>query len=156
MTKLLLRALALVAGLLTPAAAFAALSFSTALRTDIAGQIQTAAGSAAVLEIESGTAPSSCNTTDTGTVLVSITLPATFLTSSGGVATQAGTWSGTASATGTASYYRIVSSSTSPTTTCVVQGSVATTGADLNLSTTAISSGVTVTITGYTYTAGNP
>ena len=58
----------------------------------------------------------------------------------------------TAGATGTATWFRIVTSGN----TCVVDGTVGTSGANLNLATTSISSGATVSITSLTITDGNP
>jgi hypothetical protein len=82
-------------------------------------------------------------------VLCTITLPAAFLTSSGGVTTLVGTWSNTASATGTAASFRIKDGSA----VCHVQGNVTT---DLILNNTSITSGQTVTVTQFSVTAGNP
>jgi hypothetical protein len=56
-----------------------------------------------------------------------------------------------ANATGTATWFRDVDS----TGTCVMDGSVGTSGADLNLNSTSITSGVQVSCTSSTITAGN-
>jgi hypothetical protein len=61
--------------------------------------------------------------------------------------------SGTAASTGTATWFRIVQTDGS---THVLDGTVGTSGADLNLNTTSIVSGATVSITSFTITAGNP
>jgi hypothetical protein len=75
-------------------------------------------------------------------------LPASFLTSSGGVTTIAGTWSVAASGTGTAVCWRMYDQAG----TCHVQGSTVT---DLVLNNQSITSGQTVTVTSFSVTAGN-
>ena len=81
-------------------------------------------------------------------MLATITLPATFLTFSGGVSTIAGSWSTAASATGTAQSFRMYDGSS----VCHVQGNTTT---DLVLNNTSITSGQTVTVTSFSVTAGN-
>jgi hypothetical protein len=122
--------------------------FGTTLRNNQAGQIQTTVGSSATLLIYSGSEPANPAASATGTLLCTITLPATFLTSSGGATTIAGTWSTTASATGTAGYFRILDGSS----VCHVQGNVT---SDLVLNNTSIASGQTVTVTSFTVTMQN-
>jgi hypothetical protein len=56
-----------------------------------------------------------------------------------------------ANATGTATWFRIVTSGG----THVIDGNVGTSGSDLNLSTTSIVSGASVSITSFTITGGN-
>jgi hypothetical protein len=56
-----------------------------------------------------------------------------------------------ANATGTATWFRCVDS----TGTCCVDGNVGTSGSDLNLNSTSINSGVQVSVTSFTITAGN-
>ena len=57
-----------------------------------------------------------------------------------------------ASATGTATWWRVTTSGG----TFVIDGDVGTSGSDLNLITTSITSGQPVSITAWTITAGNP
>ena len=103
------------------------------------------------LVIYSGTEPASCATALSGdTALVTIDLPETFFTAASGVDSLAGTWTATASAAGTASFFRFLDAAG----TCFMQGTVGTSGADLNLSSTALSSGIVVTITSDTITIG--
>ena len=52
-----------------------ALQFSTTLRNNRIGQVETTIGSSAVLEIRTGSPPASPADADTGTLLVSIALP---------------------------------------------------------------------------------
>lgn len=126
-----------------------AFQYSTTLRNNQVSQIQTTVGSTGTMKIYSGSEPANCAAGDPAGLLVTITLPATFLTSSGGVTTLAGTWSANASAAGTAACFRIYDASG---TTCVVQGN---TTSDLVLNNTNIASGQTVTVTSFTVTAGN-
>ena len=122
--------------------------YGATLRNNQVSQIQTTIGSAGTLKIFSGAEPANCAAADPSGLLCTITLPATFLTSSGGVTTIAGTWSATASGTGTAACFRMYDGSV----VCGVQGNVTT---DLVLNNTSIASGQTVTVTSFTVTAGN-
>jgi hypothetical protein len=101
--------------------------------------------------IFSGAEPANCAAADPAGPLATITLPATFLTSAAGVTTIAGTWSATASATGTAASFRIYDTPVSAGV-CHVQGN---TTADLVLNNQSITSGQTVTVTSFSVTAGN-
>ena len=134
-----------------------AFQFSSALRTNQASQLQTTVGAAGTtamtLVIYSGSEPATCAAAATGTALVTITLPATFLTSASGATTLAGTWSGTASATGTAGYFRIYDMASTPV--CHIQGNVGTSGTDLVINNTSIASSQTVSVTAFGVTMGN-
>src|SRR5574337_2051313 len=125
-----------------------AFQFGAALRTNRVSQIQSTVGSSGVLKIFSGAEPANCAAADPSGLLATITLPATFLTSSGGVTTLAGTWSASASATGTAATFRIYDGSS----VCHVQGNCTT---DLVLNNTSITSGQTVSVTSFAVTNGN-
>jgi hypothetical protein len=106
-------------------------------------------GAAGSLKIFSGAVPANCAAADPTGLLCTITLPATpFAAAGGGVMVLSGSWSANASATGTAATYRIYDSSAN----CAMQGNVTT---DLVLNNTAISTGQSVTVTGYTLTSGN-
>lgn len=75
------------------------------------------------LQIWTGSMPANCAAAATGTKLLEITLPADWAgNASAGAKALAGTWSGTAIASGTAGYYRIVDNAG---TTCHEQGLVA-------------------------------
>ncbi|MFF0183538.1 hypothetical protein [Streptomyces sp. NPDC005244] len=106
-------------------------------------------GSAAgTVKVYSGTQPVNANTAITGTLLATFTLdnPA-FGAASAGVLTLAATpISTTGVAAGTATHFRCASGGTGGAGT-VFDGSVSTSGAQLNLNTTTISVGVTVQIT---------
>ena len=125
-----------------------AFQYGTTLRNNQVSQIQATVGSSGLLKIFSGAEPANPAAADPSGLLATITLPATFLTSSGGATTIAGTWSTTASATGTAATFRIYDGSA----VCHVQGNCTT---DLVLNNTSIASGQTVTVTAFSVTAGN-
>lgn len=105
---------------------------------------------AATLKIYTGSQPATADTAASGTLLATFTLndPA-FGAASGGTITLAGTpKTVAAAATGTAGWFRIETS----TPTNVLDGSVGTSGNQINLNTTSITSGVNVTITSGTIT----
>lgn len=104
----------------------------------------------ATLKIYTGTQPAA-GAAATGTLLVTITLPADAMgASSAGVAAKAGTWSGVAGNTGTAGWFRIESSAGSRW----YDGEVTATsgGGEIELTSTSITSGQTVTVTSFTVT----
>ncbi len=131
-----------------------AIKFSTTVANALLDQIETSVGTAAVLKIRTGSAPADCATADSGTVLASITLPSDWMAAaSGGSKSKSGTWSDTsADATGTAAHYRLYASDG---TTCHQQGTVTVTGGggDLTLDSTSITTGQTVTISSWTWSA---
>ena len=100
------------------------------------------------LRIYSGTQPATANTSITSQVLLAVLRfnAAAFAAASAGVATAGAI---TSAATGTASWFRAFKSDGS---TVMFDGSVGTTGADLNLSTTAIVQNATVAVSSFTYT----
>jgi hypothetical protein len=110
----------------------------------------TALADGGTIEVRTGSQPATASDTATGTLLVTFTLAATaYGAGASGVATLAGTpISGTATATGTAGWFRVKGSGGST----VLDGAVGTSGAELNLSTTSITSGGTVQITSGTLT----
>lgn len=105
------------------------------------------------IKIYSGSQPS-LDGSVTGTLLATLTFGATAF---GSASASAGTvtatansiTSGTAGATNTAGYFALVESGGS---TVVATGSVGTSGADLNLNSTSISSGATVSCSSFTIT----
>lgn len=103
------------------------------------------------LKIYNGSQPASADTAvSSQTMLASLALSATaFGNAAAGVATANAITSATAAASGTASWFRVFKSDG---TTAVFDGSVDTTGADLNLNATAIASGATVAVSSLTYT----
>jgi hypothetical protein len=106
------------------------------------------------VKIYSGTAPATADTALSGnTLLATLPLSATaFGSGASGVATaNAITNDSSADATGTASFFRGMKADG---TTVVCQGTVGTTGADMNLNSTSISSGAAVSISSWTITQG--
>lgn len=129
-----------------------ALQFDTTLRNNMLDQITSRAGSNALLRIYSGTIPSSVSAAISGTLLAELTCNATFApAATGGVLTlNAITPDSSANNTGTATHFRLWQSNG---TTGVMQGTVGTSGADINLNTTSIVAGGIVSITSFTITA---
>jgi hypothetical protein len=130
-----------------------ALQFSVAVRNAMLDAIETTVGTSPVLKVRTGSAPATCATADSGTVLASMTLPSDWLAAaSSGSKAQSGTWQdASADATGTAAHFRIYTSGG----TCVMQGTVGAigVGGDLRFTTTSFVSGDGVTIVGLTLTA---
>lgn len=113
----------------------------------------TYAGSGAKICIYQGTQPTNANTAiSTQTLLVTCTLAGSFGTDTDGTLTLGTVNPGTAVATGTAQFFRIFQSNGS---TVVMDGSVGTSGADLNLNNTSINITQTVDITGGTIIRNN-
>jgi hypothetical protein len=130
-----------------------AIQYSTTHRTNAMTDIATQAGTNANIKIFTGSPPANCATADTGTVLVTLTGNASGLgTATSGVLTFNAITSGTASNTGTAGYFRVYPSSAT-TTNAVLQGTVGTSGTDMIIGSTSISSGQTVSISSWTITA---
>jgi len=133
-----------------------AIQFSETVRNGELDAIETAVGGTAVLRIRSGSVPAATSTADSGTVLAELTLPADWMAAaSGGTKAKSGTWEDTsANAAGTAGHFRVYESTG---TTCHIQGTVTATGGggDMTLNNVSIATGQTVTITGFTLTAGN-
>lgn len=128
-----------------------ALAFSSTLRNNMLDQITSAVGASGKLRIYDGTRPATGGTATT--LLAELTLNATFApAASGGVLTlNSITADASADATGTATWFRLVTSGG----TFVVDGNVGTSGSDLNLNTTSIVTGANVSVTSFTITAGN-
>lgn len=130
-----------------------ATQLATATADALANAVTTRVGTSGKIIIYDGTAPVDANTATTGSnhALATFTLSSTaFGSSSSGVITLAGTpLTVAASTTGTATFFRLTQSDG---TTVVLQGLVGTSGQQLNLNTTAITSGVNVTITSGTVT----
>jgi hypothetical protein len=101
------------------------------------------------MEIYTLAQPATPDTAITSQVLLA-TLPLSataFTAASGGTKTANAITSGTAVATGTATWFRVYKSDNS---TAVIDGSVGTSAADLNLNDTAITSGGSVSVTSWT------
>lgn len=111
--------------------------------------ISTAWGASATLRLYSGTPPANQGTALSGNTLLAQCTPTPAAASGGTKDMLGGAKSGTASATGTASFYRIYKSDG---TTCVEQGTVTATGGggDLTIDNTSIASGQTVNFNTFT------
>ena len=113
----------------------------------------TYAGSGAIINIYQGTAPANANTAiTTQTLLVSCVLAGGFGTDTDGTLTLGTVNNGTAVTGGTANFFRIFKSDG---TTVVMDGSIGTSGADMNLDTTTINITQTVNISGGTIIRNN-
>lgn len=125
---------------------------ATGLRNARLDAITTFAGNSGKLRIYNGSRPATGGTATT--LLAELTCNATFApAASGGVLTlNAITGDTAADATGTATWARLVKSDG---TTFVMDLSVGTSGADVNLNTTSLVAGAAVTVTSATITEGN-
>ena len=129
-----------------------AIQFSTEYRNNILDEIETVAGTSAVLKIRTGAQPATCATADAGTVLATLTLPNDWMAAaSSGSKAKNGTWEDTsADANGTAAHFRLYKTNG---TTCIMQGSVGQGSGDLSVDNTDFASGQQFTVTGFTLTA---
>ena len=131
------------------------LKFSTGLRNARADAITTYTAGSALLKIYTASQPADANTAiSSQTLLATLTCNATFAPgASGGVLTLNSITSDTnAAATGTAAFFRLFKSNG---TTVVCDGTVGTSGCDLNINTTSIQAGATVAVTSFVFTEGN-
>ena len=128
-----------------------ALAYSTTIRNAMLDTITSNVGASGLLRIYNGTRPASGGAATT--LLAELTCNATFApAASGGVLTlNSITQDASANATGTATWFRIV---TSGGTFCI-DGNVGTSGSDLNLTTTSIVSGQPVSVTSFVITEAN-
>jgi hypothetical protein len=131
-----------------------ALKFPVAYRNTRADTFSARAGSAALLRIYSGTRAANADTAPAGTLLAELTCGTPFApaASSGGFAANAVTQDPSANATGTATWFRLVSAGGNT----VTDGDVTATGGggDLELVTTAIVAGQPVQVTAFNFTEG--
>ena len=122
------------------------------IRNVMLDAITTRAGASALLRIYDGSRPATGGTATT--LLAELTCNATFApaAASGVLTLNAITQDSSANASGTATWFRIVKSDG---TTFVLDGSVGTSGSDLNLVTTTIVATQPVSITSFVITEGN-
>lgn len=124
--------------------------YSTTLRNAQLDAITTAVGNAGLLRIYDGTRPTTGGAATTK--LAEFTLGTPFAAAAAaGVLSPTLPSSTTGLAASTATWFRIVTSGG----TFVIDGSVGTSGSDMNLNTTTISVGVTVSVTSFSITRGN-
>lgn len=131
-----------------------AIQLSTAVRNAEMDAWEVTIGTSPLLQIRTGAQPANCAAADSGTLLAEITLASDWSTAaSSGSKSLNGTPSVAAVATGTAAHYRLKSSGG----TCHEQGTVTATGGggDAEIDDVSITSGQTVTLTGFTRSAAN-
>ena len=135
-----------------------ALAYKATIRQAMLDAITTAAGNAALLRIYDGSRPATNGTATT--LLAELTCGTPFASAAAGT-TDGGavtltlgsiTQDASANATGTATWFRIVKADG---TTFVMDGSVGTSGSDLNLTTTSIVSTQPVSVTSFVITEAN-
>jgi hypothetical protein len=128
-----------------------ALKLSDAARNAMLDGLTATIGSGAVLRIYTGTRPATVATAITSQVQLAelaLSTPAAPAASGGVLTFSPITQDSAADATGTASWYRIIRGSTA-----IMDGDVATSGADLNINTTSIVVGGPIQITSFVITA---
>ena len=127
-----------------------------AIRNAVLDAWRTAVGNSCTVKLWTGTQPATPPTADSGTLLATWTGDAACFTTAaasgavgmtkGGAAVSSGNaYAATAAGTGTAGYYRIYNGAT-----CEEQGAI---GSDMTIDNSAVVSGQTVNITGFTKTA---
>ena len=145
------------------------LRISTGLATLLAGTTGFSSAMAnGVIDIYSGTQPASADAAATGTLLGTVTLNAgaftpgsttnglTFAAASAGTVSKSGVWSFVGIAAGTAGWFRFRGNAPDAggisTALPRLDGSVATSGANLNLSNISIAVGAPTTVDTFTWT----
>jgi len=145
------------------------LRLSTGLRNNLAGATGFAATFAnGIIEIRTGAQPASADSAVTGTLLGTVTLNSgaftpgsptnglTFSAAADGAVSKSGVWSFSGVVAGTAGWFRLkgnaLDDDLASTTLPRVDGSVAVSGADMNLSNIAITIGAPSTIDTFTWT----
>lgn len=142
---------------------------STGLRNNLAGTTGFATTFAnGIIEVRTGTQPSSADAAVTGTLLGVVTLNSgaftagqpnnglTFAAPANGAVSKSGVWSFMGLANGTAGWFRLKANALDndalSTTLPRLDGSIAVSGADLNLSNIAIAIGAPSTIDSFVWT----
>lgn len=135
-----------------------ALAYKATIRQAMLDAITTGAGASAKLRFYSGTRPATNGAITT--LLAELICNATFAPAASGTTDGAAVTltlnaiaSANASATGTATWFRIYKSDG---TTFVMDGDVGTSGSDLNMTSTSFVSGQPVAVSSFVITEGNP
>jgi hypothetical protein len=123
------------------------ITIAAAVATAEAAALNAAIGSNPTISLYTGTKPASPDIAATGTLLV--TIPLTGFTAAADVLTSNDPAAVSAVATGTAGWFRIASSAG----VAALDGTVAESGEDLNLSNTAVTAGTLVDLGALTVTA---
>jgi hypothetical protein len=130
------------------------INMSSTVRTAMVNAIEAAVGANAILHIFTGAVPANTSAANSSSNICAMALGADWLAAAAnGAVSKNGTWTGNATANGTAGNFRIFASDG---TTCHMQGNCANSGGDMNLDNTSIAVNQTVTVTTFTLTAGNP
>ena len=130
-----------------------AIQYSLPVNNARLDSIETTIGASAKLRIYTGSVPANCAAAATGTLLVEMALPSDWMNAASGASkTKLGTWTGTASGTGTAGYFRIVDNAG---TTTGIQGTAGMSGTDLILDNSNIAVTQLVTVNSFTLNTGN-
>jgi hypothetical protein len=130
------------------------LKYATALKNGKLDVVTSQLGASALLKIYDGTQPAGPGTAvTTQTLLATLTCNASAFagSASGGVLTANAITGANASATGTASWFRVTTSGG----TALIDGSVGISGADLIIDNASVNSGQAVSVTSLTITSGN-
>lgn len=128
-----------------------AASYATSLRNSRMDAISTALGNAAVFNVYDGTRPAFGGAATN--LLASFTMGTPFAAaSSGGVLSPTLPSNTTGLTNGTATWARLQTSGGTP----IIDMDVSTSGAQFNLNTTSITTGLTVSVTSASMTEGNP
>jgi hypothetical protein len=133
-----------------------AIHMGTTLRNSRLDAISTAATTTPAFSAFSGAQGANCAAANPSGLLVTINMPnPSWSAASGGTKAKTGTWSGTASGTGTPASARVYSSQgTLDGTTCILDVDAAVGSGTVNFNGT-ITSGQTVTVTTFDFTEGN-
>lgn len=130
------------------------LGLATTLRNARLDQITTAidAGTAGLLRIYDGARPATGGAVTNLLAELTLSDPSSGAAAAGVLTFSAITADPAANATGTATWFRIVTSAAA----FVLDGSVGTAGEDINFNTAAIVTGANVAVTALVFTEGNP
>lgn len=133
-----------------------AVQLSVAVRNARQAAIEATIGTSAIMKFRTGSAPATCATADSGTVVATLNLPSDWLAApSSGSTAKAGTWQDlTADNSGTIAHFRIYDSGGSA---CHVQGTATLTGGggDITLDAVVITAGQPVTVNTFSFTDAN-
>lgn len=133
-----------------------ALQLSVACRNSMLDALESTIGTSAKLKFRTGSAPATCATADSGTVVATLNLPSDYLAAAAsGAKAKAGTWEDlSADNSGTIAHFRIYESTA---TTCHMQGTVTVTGGggDMTLDAVVMTAGQPITISAFSLTAAN-
>lgn len=125
------------------------LKLTAAVAQSLATALATAVGSGASIEIRTGTKPATPETAASGTLLCTVPISGAFTAASGSI-TSADPASATPVAAGTAGYFRLKTSGG----TAIIDGDITATGGggDMQLATTALTTGTPVDLGVPTFT----